>query len=177
MKILGLNDFDYEIKNNELIFKKLSNNNCEYHTEHDFTLLDKYNINGKDLPVTKIEDGAFAFSSIRRLILPDTIKEIGRLSFAFTNLNNFVLPSKIEKIPSDCFYFCYQLENINIGNNIKSIGSGAFSCSNIKHFEFPDNIKKIPSLCFFNCKNLEKITINKHEIFGEELKKIKTAYY
>lgn len=79
----------------------------------------------------------YAFSGnrkIKKVIIPDSVKEIGELSF-------------IE---------CYGLKEVIIPDSVTKIGSCAFDdCINLEKIYIPDSVKRINANAFLNCKNLE----------------------
>ena len=63
--------------------------------------------------VEKICDNAFAFTGIKKLILPDSIKTIGGcICYGCNNLRFAKIPSNIEKFGNFNFAFCNNLEKI-----------------------------------------------------------------
>lgn len=84
--------------------------------------------------VKKIINAFSCNRKIKKIIIPDSVKEIGDLSF-------------IE---------CYGLKEIIIPDSITKIGSCAFDdCINLEKKYIPDSVKKIGAKAFLNCKNLE----------------------
>ncbi len=99
-------------------------------------------------PVTRI--GATAFignSSIRNVILPDSITEIGRAAFRE----------------------CYNLEDITLPASLKSIGDEAFSyCSSLKSFTVPDSVTYIGAPFLEGCPLLATINTGANPNFTVE---------
>lgn len=89
-------------------------------------------------PVTSIEDYAFANSSLSSIIVPDSVKSIGK----------------------GAFYLCEKLEKVDFGANIQSLGDYLFYyCSSLKQFTIPDSLSTIPSYFFYACFSLESVSI------------------
>lgn len=83
---------------------------------------------------TKIGNQAFASSSISKIIIPSTVKEIG--SDVFTNCNfdsdDIRLPEGLETIGTFAFFnFSILNQSIDIPSTVSSMGAGTFNSSNI----------------------------------------------
>ena len=89
-------------------------------------------------PVIMIGDGAFAgINTIRSLILPDSIIEIGE----------------------DAFWDC-SIESINMPDGLKKIGDGAFAHSNIVSVLIPASVQSLGRACFWECAYLTDVYID-----------------
>lgn len=77
-------------------------------------------------------NGLFAYcSSLEKVILPDSLVEIGGGSFKYcSNLKEIKLPPTVRTIGEKAFNGCSSLEEIRIPSAVKSIGSEAFSGCN-----------------------------------------------
>lgn len=102
-------------------------------TETEVEILAEYN--GK--PVTKIADGAFDTFGIgigkgephtfKRIILPDSIEEIGSKAFMYcTNLEEINLPDSLKIIGGNAFNWCEKLTELHIPDGVEYIGDEAF---------------------------------------------------
>ncbi|MDE6013792.1 MAG: leucine-rich repeat protein, partial [Anaeroplasmataceae bacterium] len=96
------------------------------------------------LPVTKIQGeygtGAFARKAIEKVIIPDSILEIGQNSF----------------------YNCSQLKTVLIGTSSKltTIGNNAFSGnSSLQEFYIPVNMIHLGDSVFNNCGSIERFIV------------------
>lgn len=112
--------------------------------------------------VTTIEDyiewEEFPCYDIRKIILPSTLKYIGKNAFrgfdltsiklpkdveiieshAFDscNIKTLTIPDKVKMIGDFAFRFCNDLKKVKIGKNVESIGTGIFAGNNkIESFE------------------------------------------
>lgn len=75
--------------------------------------------------VTEIAHGAFAYSGLKNIVLPQGLKIIGRSAFYQADkLKVIVLPGSIEEIGDSVFYGCIELVSITIPNSLKSIKLG-----------------------------------------------------
>ena len=108
-----------------------------------------------------IDTEAFFESKFKgKLILPNTIKEIGTRSFG--NCSEFtgdlVMPDSIEKIGSYAFMNCTGFNgNLCISNSIDKIEDGTFlQCSGFTgKLEIPDLVKEIGAFAFLGCSNFK----------------------
>ncbi len=91
--------------------------------------------------------------SLKSIILPASIKEIGWMAFNnCSSLTNVYIPN-VETIEMGAFYNCSSLSLVS-GPNVKLIGSQAFrSCSSLSSISFP-NVKIIEANAFIDCNSL-----------------------
>ena len=72
--------------------------------------------------------GAFSYTKISYIDIPDGVAEIGSRAFRnCKNLKYISIGNNVEKIGGYAFYNCSNLEYISIGNNVNSIEGSAFS--------------------------------------------------
>lgn len=110
----------------------------------------------------KIEEKCFSgLKSVKRITLPDSIKEIG--SNAFRNckkLNSINIPTNISIINEGTFAGT-GIKSIDIPDNIRIIENGAFAaCSNLEEIYLPPNIEKIGDYVFRGCRELNYIDVD-----------------
>ncbi|UTD08159.1 leucine-rich repeat domain-containing protein [Treponema denticola] len=123
------------------------------------------------LPV--VELGDYSFSSRKKMetiIIPDTVKKIGRYVFYFCDkLKNIRLSKAITSIVEGMFSSCESLEEFIIPDHIINIESSAFSHTGIISIYLPDRITfrsksyseeyEISTFVFNSCKNLKKVRL------------------
>ena len=109
----------------------------------------------------KIGDNAFSGCSIRKLILPDSIKSIGKFSFDNCDeLTKVKLSANLKTIPEQAFLGCEQLQEIKLPDNLEVIESNAFtSCRSLENITLPSNLIKLDYGVFSNCQKLKSITL------------------
>lgn len=117
--------------------------------------------------------------NLRRIILPDNIKEIGENAFSYAiNLEYINLPSSLRTIGEAAFSDCISLKTdpliipegvekisdylfsncealkgtIVLPSTIREIGDGAFFQSKITSINFPENLRKIGDGAFYACR-------------------------
>lgn len=112
-----------------------------------------------NLPVTKIGEEGFKYSSITRLVLPNTITVIGNYAFQFNNLLTYVnLGSNLEEIHHCAFYGCFRLSNIEFPPTLHTIRTHAFEkCSALQSIYLPNSVVRIWDNPFSYCTNLTEI--------------------
>lgn len=118
-------------------------------------------VNGKELPVTRIEKEAFYNSKAVILEIPEGIKSIGESAFkSCKNLKTFKIPDSVEgEIGKDCFNGCEMLTSVQIGENITSIGTNAFNgCKKLVKVVLPDKVSVVSTHSFNNCSSLASIS-------------------
>lgn len=134
--------------------------------------------------VTSIGSSVFkSCSSLKTIILPDTIETVGESAFwgctslssvflpnglaeigasvfyGCRSLETLVLPDSLLEIPSSAFYGCINLTRVKIPKELESIGSSAFWGCAIEEIEFPRTLQTIGSSAFRSCNNLKEFYI------------------
>ncbi|MBQ1996486.1 MAG: leucine-rich repeat protein [Clostridia bacterium] len=99
--------------------------------------------------------GAEAFKLCRNLeevSLPETVSSIGRGAFSYTALTNVILPDKITVLEDYTFRDCDKLEYVELSENIITIGSCVFErCDSLGKIILPDGLETIETKAFSNC--------------------------
>ena len=99
--------------------------------------------------------GAEAFMLCRNLeevSLPETVSSIGRGAFSFTGLKSIKLPDKITVLEDYTFRDCDKLEYVELSENIITIGRCVFeSCDSLGKIILPDGLETIETMAFSNC--------------------------
>ena len=137
--------------------------------------------------------GEKAFSNCHNLIeigLPQSIQIIDDFAFEWTGLQKILLPNGLSEIGRFAFYGCCNLEEIHIPDSVNKIGATAFSrCRSLKlisgnfstedgkciiynntlytfaigcgatEYIIPNNVERIGMEAFFNCRSLTNISI------------------
>lgn len=153
-------------------------------TDHDLAIADKdrdgvlYSTDGKrllgierkDFSAYKyvikegtevICDHAFSCSSIRNIVIPDSVIVIGERAFnECTSLKYVDIGKGVKIIKTFAFSHCNTLENVNISNSITKISKFAFyGCFGIKEFIIPKTVEYIGKSAFQFCRNLKAVYI------------------
>ena len=111
--------------------------------------------------VTKIEDKAYYNNTtIRTVVIPDTVTEIGRWAFSgCENLESVVIPDSVTKIGKYAFQGCNSLRSVTIPGSVTSFGGYEFSlCTGLTEVTLGEGLEEIGSYLFENCTALTKIS-------------------
>lgn len=118
--------------------------------------------------VINIADNAFDKCSISRIVLPLSLKKIGRRAFAeCSNLVEVLLNEGLGEIAPYAFYGCSSLIKIEMPSSLGSLGyniyyseGGVFEgCVSLKSVEIPKGVTEIPYKTFAGCVNLLSIKL------------------
>lgn len=129
-------------------------------TGSDIPNLEKLTI-GNDL-VTIGEDAFYnVFSDSLTVIFGDesNLKTIGNGAFGFTDLTTITLPDSVETIGDNAFSNCDKLTSVNIPDNVTTIGNGAFQNTAITSVAIPGSVKTIGQYAFENCTSLATLEL------------------
>lgn len=119
--------------------------------------------------VVKIDDNAFYNSSIKTLVMPDTVKWIGLSAFySCVSLEKVQFSKNLISVNSKAFANCISLREADLSaDTMQFIGIEAFAnCIELRTVKFGKNITEIQELAFKFCGALKKI------ILPENLQKI-----
>ncbi len=61
----------------------------------------------------------------------------------------------IKEIGDSSFYYCLNLQQINLPEGLENIGYGAFSDTSLERVKLPESLSKIGSNTFSNCKKIK----------------------
>lgn len=105
--------------------------------------------------VKKINNAFSCNRMIKKVIISDSVKEIGELSFnECYELKEVVIPDSVTKIGSCAFDDCIKLEKIYIPDSVKTIGANAFlNCKNLE-LSVSKNCK-CDKTAFSGCKKVD----------------------
>lgn len=121
---------------------------------------DSYNSGEVSVPegVTAIAPGALSGFWAKKIILPSTLKEIGKEAFrGCTHLTSVKLPKGLEKI-GDYAFSNTALGTATIPDSVTSIGVEAFSdCSKLKKIKIGKNVERIGERIVKRCPALATI--------------------
>ncbi len=135
----------------------------------------------------------YEIPQIKKLILPDTVREIGVSAFeecenlceivfsenlikidekAFfgTGVESLVFPDSLYEVETHAFSRCSRLREVSFGNGIRKIYDLAFSVSDVRRVIIPDVPLRLLHSVFFGCDNLEYLECS--DLTFSSLKKI-----
>lgn len=110
------------------------------------------------LPDTVKEIGKCAFkycSKLESILLPENVTKIGDRAFDSCNISKMVIPSKLQKIER-IFTDCKNLTSVVISSGVKTVGSAAFSgCNNLSDVTIPNSVTFIDGGAFYLCSKVK----------------------
>lgn len=110
--------------------------------------------------MTKIGEGAFTGNTkINKVILPDTVKEIGMRAFASCNSLSDINLENISKIGEVAFEGT-AISEVVFSDEIIEIPIGCFAYATVKKVTLGANVTTIASSAFYNCRTLEEINFS-----------------
>ena len=106
-------------------------------------------------PVTELGNrddpmaNADGYKVLRRVVLPKTLRAIGRNAFAGTQIEEIDIPEGVQKIEKRLFAMCLQLRSIKLPSSVEQIALDAFdSCIHLETINIPAKVKRIPKDMF-----------------------------
>lgn len=110
--------------------------------------------------VTVIGHAAFISQSITKVIIPNTVREIGDAAFQMcTELTSLTIPGSVKKLGTAICLGCDKLSSVTLEEGIEAIGNNMFSvCGALKSVVIPPSVKSVEPFAFAACANLESVT-------------------
>lgn len=153
----SLNNIVFEDGDKTLEWEYYSYNNCAI---FDGCPIDSLYI-GRNFKCTNtIEShGLFMDSSVKKLIVGNTVTEIEKYSFdGCSKLKEISLGNSITTIGKSAFYDCDNLTEISLPNSVTTIGQFAFlDCDNLTEISLGKSVAEIGSGVLSRCENLTTI--------------------
>lgn len=107
----GIEEFDYYIDGDDLFIQ-------EYNGNDDKVYIDsKYEIDGKELSVSALQDGTFLFSDVESVILADGISSLDDNTFNSCDVKHLYIPSTLEPKDSSFWSYLHDVEEIYYGGS------------------------------------------------------------
>lgn len=122
------------------------------------------------LPVTLIGKEVFANDHItispKKVILPDSVTEIGKAAFGYQHdLEDVVLSNSLEIIGEDAFNSCDALTSLALPDTLTTIGKNAYrGCKGLTTVTIPEHVTLIDEYAFSYCDHLEEVIIPNTDI-------------
>ncbi len=120
--------------------------------------------------VTSIGTGAFyRLYGLTNIVLPDGLTEIPDNAFRGTALTSIVIPASVKSIGKYAFASCSSLASVTFadGSQLKSIGANAFDGTAITALTLPDGVTTIGDEAFANNPALTRADISSVTYMGE----------
>ena len=110
--------------------------------------------------VRYIEASAFEESCFSEIKFHDIISaiEIGQYAFAYSSIKHMFLPFSLKKLGKSAFIHCKDLETVSLSPNMEVIEKQTFSgCLKLNHLYIPEGIKILKRESFFMCTSLNDV--------------------
>ena len=106
-------------------------------------------------------DGAFEYTALESITVPNLVKYIGEYTFAGCGkLKRVTLPPKLKEIQKSTFQWCRSLEEVVFPQETETVRLSAFEgCESIKTIDLPEGVTSIEEGAFAGCKSLQSIYI------------------
>lgn len=106
-------------------------------------------------------EGAFEYSGLESVTVPDGVKYVGENSFAgCSKLKRAVLPDKLKEIKENTFRWCKSLREVELPRELDAVRISAFEgCDVLQTVDLPEGVTSIEEGAFAGCKGLESIYI------------------
>ena len=109
------------------------------------------------------ESLASGCSALETVVLPDSIKRIGRFAFDGCESLTSIDLSNITTVSDEAFASCGKLNQITWGKVLAEIGKDAFTlCNSIKSITLPDSVTTVGYRAFSQCGALTDVTLSKN---------------
>ena len=105
------------------------------------------------LPESIQEIGDFAFSRMKleQINLPKSLRKLGRFSFSschWLSTDPLIIPDGITSIPPQCFINCQCFKKLVLPSTLKTIEGAAFYNTRVEEANFPEGLEYIKGLAF-----------------------------
>lgn len=119
--------------------------------------------------VTSIADGAFTWTKLGTLKMPN-VTSIGNEAFSGCyNLTSVTFPSCLTSIGNEAFSGCYNLTSVTFPSGLTSIGTNAFyNCDALTSITLPSSLTSIGNNAFNSCDALISVTISGNPTMGAQ---------
>lgn len=105
--------------------------------------------------------GAFADSGITHLEIPDNVGEIGEyLCSDCSKLKSLTIGNSVPLVPQSAFSGCKKLNKVVFGKNLEMIDERAFQETSVADLVLPDTLHNIGNSAFSECDNLRSVVFN-----------------
>lgn len=117
-------------------------------------------VEGEDMP-RKAPLKEVTGEALKRLYLPDTIREMGAYAFGgCAALEVIHLPEHLSVLPDHLFAGCISLKQIALPPHLSVIEGYAFyDCRSLEKLRIPETVQKIGAYACYNCRKMEEINI------------------
>lgn len=112
--------------------------------------------------LTEIGIGSFQKSALERIVIPSGVRSIGRSAFEeCTELHSVLLPDSLSDIDSYAFKHCGKLKNLTLPEGLRSIENETFCGCGIVELDIPEGVTYIRKSAFYRMESLESLRLPK----------------
>ena len=119
--------------------------------------------------VVNIREYSFAFSGVEKVVIPENVTLISEFAFyGSENLKEVVLPQGLEEIAANAFGHCSSLTDIYLPYGLTCVEGSAFHCSGLKSIIIPDTVNRITDYAFgyYSADDIEFVKDEEFEVQG-----------
>lgn len=99
---------------------------------------------------------------INNSYIPNTVESISGYAFMGLSFSKIIIPNSVKEIGISAFWGCNNMEEITISDSVTTIGDCAFyGCSKLKSFKTPSLLKSIGNRAFHECESLTTVVFSK----------------
>ena len=135
------------------VFEKLHGSNIIFNTEnYEYTVIDNI-IYTKDMK-TIVKCNRTGEDN-RKVVIPDTVTEIGDYVFANNSeITELEIPGSVKKIGTCAFSNCVNLRSVKIENGVKELGNTCFvGLTALEELKLPGSVEVVDTVCNIQGKN------------------------
>lgn len=113
--------------------------------------------------ITSISKHSFSFcKNLKTVVIGKDVRKIGNGAFSYTKITSVKIPNKVKVIGAGAFENCKELKKVKIGTKVNTIDVRAFAeCRKITKVKIPNSVKIIGRGAFFRCKKLKSVKLGK----------------
>lgn len=119
--------------------------------------------------VINIREYAFAFSGVEKIVVPEGVELISEFAFYGSEaLSDITLPESLSEIAANAFGHCFSLTEINLPYGLECIEGSAFHCTGLKSVVIPDSVRRLGNYAFgyYSDDDIEFVKDEDFEIQG-----------
>lgn len=100
--------------------------------------------------------------AVEKVIIQGKMKKLSKRSLAFSRIKNVVLPDSLREIDEEAFMACTELQKVKVPDNVSKINARVFEgCWELKEVTLPQKLKIIEKEVFKSCYALRQIKLPK----------------
>lgn len=94
------------------------------------------------------------------VVIPDQVEKIGEYAFEKSRVKRVVIPDSVKEMEAGVFMDCRSLQEIRLPETMEKMGRSVFyGCSGLKSVRFPNGLSEVPDYTFKRCSSLEEVIL------------------